>query len=117
MANTSRKPASKPVLVSPKTKSKRQARPGRDGRTLGDRLALAMAYEAGRRHGEYRQADLVADVNALAKASIDDPILTQQMLSAVMLNKVTRSTLTPLLAAACHVNPLWLSDGVGEMFL
>lgn len=116
MATTIRKHAPKPPVTAPKPRSKkRQAQAGRDGKTLGDRLALAMAHETGRRGHDYRQADLLADVNRLAQATDEDPALTQQMLSAIMRNQVTRSSYTPFMAAACHVNPLWLSDGIGNM--
>lgn len=116
MPITAKKPIVRPPIAAPKTRpKKRQARPGTDGRTLGDRLAMAMAHETGRRGREYRQADLLADVNHLAQAPEDDPALTQQMLSAIMRNQVTRSSYTAFMAVACHVNPLWLSDGIGNM--
>ena len=95
---------------------KRQALPGADGKHLGQRLAEAMAYESGRRHREYRQIDLLDDANKLAGRSAENPLLTQQMLSAIMRGTVSRSTATPFLAVACHVNALWLSEGIGKMF-
>jgi hypothetical protein len=93
----------------------RKALAGQDGQTLGQRLKQAMAHETGRRHVAYRQVDLLEDVNKLAGRTAENPVMTQQMLSAIMRNTVSRSTLTSLLAAACHVNPLWLSDGIGQM--
>jgi hypothetical protein len=114
MPNTVRKAVATPQ-VAPKKRGKKQAIPGQDGKTLGMRLELAMAYESGRRGREYRQVDLLADVNRLANAPDDKPVLTQQALSAIMLNKVTRSAYAHLMAAACHVNPLWLSEGIGHM--
>lgn len=116
MPTTARKTAARPPIAAPKARSKkRQAKPGSDGRTLGTRLGMAMAHETGRRRSEYTQADLLADVNRLAQAPEDKPLLSQQMLSAIMVNKVTRSSFSHLMAAACHVNPLWLSDGIGNM--
>lgn len=105
-------------LVRPPPKArppKRQAIPGPDGLTLGQRLTIAIAHETGRRGREYRQVDLLADVNRLAGRRKDDPLLTQQMLSAIMRGTVTRSSSTAFLAVACHVNPLWLGEGVGKM--
>lgn len=99
----------------PKTAKRREAVPGVDGKTLGQRVAEAMAYESGRRRTEYRQADLLADVNHLAGAREENPVMTQQMLSAIMVGKVSRSSLTPLIAAACHVNAVWLGDGAAKM--
>lgn len=106
----------KPVKPLKKARSeKRQAIPGPDGLTLGQRLTMAMAHETGRRGREYRQVDLLADVNRLAGRRKDDPLLTQQMLSAIMRGTVSRSSSAAFLAAACHVNPLWLGEGVGKM--
>jgi len=93
----------------------RQAKPGPDGKTLGQRLREAMAYESGRRGREYLAVDLLADINQLAHKSKDDPLITQQMLSAILTGKVSQTSKTPFLAAACHVNALWLGEGVGRM--
>jgi hypothetical protein len=98
-----------------KVGKQRKAIPGNDGKTLGQRLSEAMAYESGRRRAEYKQTDLLKDVNRLAGSPDDKPAMTQQMLSAITVGKVSRSSLTPLMATACHVNPLWLGDGVGKM--
>lgn len=116
MTSHARKLAKLPV-AAPKAhaKKKKVAKPGQDGKTLGQRLELAMAYESGRRGHEYRQIDLLDDVNRLAKAPSDSPVLTQQGLSAIMLNTVTRSAYSHLMAAACHVNPIWLAEGAGGM--
>lgn len=92
----------------------RKAKPGQDGKTLGQRLSEAMAYESGRRGSEYRPVDLLDDVNNLAGTPKDQPALSQQMLSAILRGTVSRSSLTPLMAAACHVNPLWLGSGIGK---
>lgn len=106
----------KPVRQPQKARlPKRQARPGPDGLTLGQRLHMAIAHETGRRGREYRQVDLLEDVNRLAGRRKDEPLLTQQMLSAIMRGTVSRSSSTAFLAAACHVNPLWLGEGVGKM--
>ena len=106
----------KPVRPPQKARSpKRQAIPGPDGLTLGQRLHMAIAHETGRRGREYRQVDLLEDVNRLAGRRKDEPLLTQQMLSAIMRGTVSKSSSTAFLAAACHVNPLWLGEGVGKM--
>lgn len=98
-----------------KRSKERRAKVGRDGKTLGARLREAMAHEAGRRGAEYLPVDLLSDLNRLAGRSKDDPLITQQMLSAILTDKVTKTTITPYLAAACHVNPFWLGDGNGKM--
>lgn len=115
MTTTARRRIRAPIKAPKTTTKKRQAKPGRDGKILGERLALAMAHETGRRAREYKQADLLDDVNRLAGGPADAPLLSQQMLSAIMTGLVSRSSFSPFMAAACHVNPLWLSDGVGSM--
>lgn len=100
---------------APASAKRRKAVPGADGKTLGQRVNEAMAHEAGRRGREYRQSDVLSDVNHLAGRWSDNPLVTQQMLSAIMLGTVSRSSVTAFIAAACHVNPLWLGQGVGKM--
>lgn len=103
------------VRPEPAPKKRREAIPGPDGKTLGQRVTEAMAYESGRRRFEYRQVDLVEDVNRLGNIPEDQQGKTQQLLSAIMTGKVSRSWLTPFIAGACHVNPLWLGNGAGKM--
>lgn len=94
-------------------KKKRKALPGVDGKTLGQRVAEAMAYKSGRIGREYRDADLLRDVNRLAPAG--EIILSQQMLSAIRRNTVTQTSKTPFIAMACGVNAVWLTHGIGNM--
>src|SRR5690348_14449687 len=94
--------------------SKRVAVPGADGKTLGQRVAEAMAYESGRRGIVYTQKDLIDDVNRLVRTQDETaPLLSQAMASAIMLSKVTRSNFTPDIARACHVDAVWLARGIG----
>lgn len=95
--------------------SERVAKPGADGRTLGQRFREAMAYKSGVMHSEYREIDLVADVNRLVGASKDSPAVSQQVINAILQNKVTRSWVTTFVATACGVNPTWLASGMGSM--
>jgi hypothetical protein len=111
------------VLQMPATKRKtapatarsnrRVALPGQDGKTLGQRVHEAMAYESGRRGYEYRQSDLVDDVRRLSGA--DGSATLQQSISAITRNTVSKSTLTPFIASACHVDGIWLASGLGSM--
>jgi len=99
-----------------KPSSQRVAIPGPDGKTLGQRVAEAMAYETGRRGVSYEQKDLVDDVNRLVAMEGDGgQFLSQQQASAIMRNKVSRSTFTPYIAKACHVDGVWLARGAGSM--
>lgn len=100
-----------------KASSNRQAKiRATDGLHLGHRVALAMAYQSGKRAGRgYAAVDLLADVNRLAGAPPDEPVLSQQMLSEIMRGKVDRSSFTPHIAAACEVDALWLAEGIGTM--
>jgi hypothetical protein len=95
--------------------SKRVAKPGPDGQTLGQRVAVAMGFAAGRRGGEYTEADLLSDVNRMAGAPPDSPLLSQQALNAIRQNKVSRSAFSHLIAKACGVSPDWLAFGIGKM--
>ena len=98
-------------------KNKRVAIPGPDGKTLGQRVREAMAYESGRRGHEYKQTDLVQDVkrvSGMTGPEVDEKL--QQSVSAVMLSKVSKSALTPYIARACHVDPIWMASGLGSMF-
>lgn len=112
MPATKRKQA---VKTAAQPKKRRKAIPGPDGKTLGQRVAEAMAHESGRRHAEYRQVDLVSDVNKLANIPEDQQGKTQQSISAIQVGTVSRSWLTPFIAKACHVDALWLANGAGKM--
>ena len=120
---TGNKDACTVAYMTPKTKvasatvpdpSRRIAKPGPDGYTLGQRVAMAMAYATGRRGGtEYSEADLLRDVNRLAVPGTQ--LLSQQSLNAIRGNKVSRSSFTHLIAKACGVNSDWLAYGIGKM--
>jgi hypothetical protein len=113
------------VLQMPTTQRKGAARapsnqriaiPGPDGKTLGQRVNEAMAFEAGRRRASYAQKDLIEDVNRLVVVEGEAEVLfSQAMASAIMNNKVTRSSFTPYIAKACHVDAVWLARGTGQM--
>jgi hypothetical protein len=91
------------------------AKPGVDGQTLGQRVAIAMGVATGRRGSEYTEADLLSDVNRMAGATLDNPLLSQQTLNAIRGNKVSRSAFSHLIARACGVNADWLAFGIGKM--
>lgn len=102
-------------MPKPKASSRRVAKPGPDGQTLGQRLAQAMAYATGRRAGvEYTESELLRDVNRMAGGP-NSSLLSQQMLNAIRGNKVSRSSFTHLIAKACGVNADWLAFGIGKM--
>jgi hypothetical protein len=102
------KSAQKP---KPASKPKKTAIPGIDGKTVPQRIREAMIYHAGAmRMREYRQADLVRDVNEIYRAEI----LSQQNMSAIM-NSSSYSNFIPLIAKACGVSAVWLAYGVGDM--
>lgn len=105
----------RPVKAPKTPKKERRALPGPDGKTLGQRVSEAMAYKSGRIGREYRPVDLLEDVNRLAYSPPAEPFLSQQMLSAILTNKVTKTSKTPFIAMACGVNPGWLVQGVGKM--
>lgn len=94
---------------------KRVAKQGPDGKTLGQRVLEAMAYKSGRIGQEYRQVDLLRDANFHAGAGMNDPVISQQMLSAIIVGGASQSSMTVYLAQACGVNPVWMSRGVGKM--
>lgn len=93
----------------------RKASPGADGKTLGERLQLAMAHRAGMLGRNYEAVDLLQDANRAAGASMDAPVISQQMISEILRNRTTRSSFTPFLAKACGVSVLWLANGRGQM--
>jgi len=102
--------------AAPVRSNKRQALPGPDGKTLGQRVSEAMAYESGRRRTSYVQKDLIQDVNRFVVVEGESELLfSQPMASAIMLGKVTRSSFTPYIAKACHVDAVWLARGTGTM--
>jgi hypothetical protein len=112
---TSRQKQAPPMRPPKAPSSKRVAKPGSDGQTLGQRVAMAMAFATGRRGQEYTEADLLSDVNRLAGAPLDSPLLSQQALNAIRNNKVSRSAFSHLIAKACAVNADWLAFGIGKM--
>lgn len=99
----------------PTKASERVAVPGPDGRTLGQRLEMAMAHRGGQLGTEYTATDLIRDANRIAGASDESPVISQQMVSAIIRGKVTRSNFTPYLAEACGVRSAWLAQGAGKM--
>lgn len=101
--------------LRPSKASERVAVPGPDGRTLGQRLEMAMAHRGGQLGTEYTATDLIRDANRIAGASDDSPVISQQMVSAIIRGKVTRSNFTPYLAEACGVRSAWLAQGAGKM--
>ena len=103
-----------PSLKAPKPKKERKAYPGVDGKTFGDRIREAMIYRGGQLRCEYRPTDLLREVNALANRNPDNPILSQQLLSALM-KSGNESGLTALIARVCGVDPVWLTLGIGNM--
>lgn len=117
MASAALKKPSKPPKApkAPKAQKERRALPGPDGKTLGQRVAEAMAFKSGRLGREYRPVDLLEDVNRLAHASPTDPFLSQQMLSAILTNKVSSSAKAPFIAIACGVSVTWLIQGIGKI--
>jgi hypothetical protein len=113
---TSKAVARRQLVKPPKPrKEKRRALPGADGLVLGQRVREAMAYKRGRLGTDYRPADLMRDVNKLAKAPADEPFLSQQLLSAILRDEVTETSKTPFIAMACGVSPTWMSLGIGRM--
>lgn len=104
-----------PLPPAKAASNKRVAKPGVDGQTLGQRVAIAMGVATGRRGSEYTEADLLSDVNRMAGATLDNPLLSQQALNAIRGNKVSRSAFSHLIARACGVNADWLAFGIGKM--
>lgn len=96
--------------------NKRVAKPGPDGKTLGQRVTEALAYAAGWKGEKYTQSELLADINRLVESADDDkPYITQQGISAVMRGLVSTSRYTPYIAQLCKVEFRWLDRGLGEM--
>jgi hypothetical protein len=96
-------------------KRERKAIPGSDGKTLGERLQIAMAYKSGVTGRSFDPVDLLDEANKAAGASKEEPLVSQQMISEILRKRTTRSSLTPYLAKACGVSVLWLSNGRGPM--
>lgn len=88
---------------------------GADGRTLRERLDIAMGYKSGLVHRTYTEADLVLDANRIAGATGSDPMISQQSVNAIRRGKSTRSNFTPFLAEACGVRFAWLANGTEPM--
>lgn len=107
------KPIRRPTRAPKPRREKRVALPGPDGRKLGDRVLEAMAYKTGRLGETYRPADLLRDVARISPPG--ETILSQQMLSAILRNTVTKTSKTPLIAQACGVNAIWMAHGIGKM--
>lgn len=107
--------ARKLEVVAPKVaKKKRRARPGADGKTLGQRILEAMAYRAGKLDQPYKIVHLGQDVNELLGCPPDQPELSQQNLSAIIRTS-SDSYYTPFIARVCGVDPVWLAAGIGQM--
>lgn len=105
---SSRKPKK---AAAPATKKRPPPIAGIDGKTVPQRIREAMLYHAGAtRVREYKQADLVRDVNDL----YGHDILSQQTLSALM-NGSSYSQFIPLIAEACGVRSVWLAYGLDPM--
>lgn len=113
------------VTVMPPRKKKRaaimvdepseaRAPVGPDGKTVGMRLTEAMREMRG---PDYRQTDLFLEVNERVGAPADNPLISQQMISAVQNDKVdnTKSFIVGSLAEILGVRPIWLQWGAGSM--
>lgn len=88
---------------------------GADGKTLAQRLEIAMAYKHGQTGAPYSEKDLIIDSNRAAGHSMDNPLISQQIIHAILKGRVARSNFTPFMADALGVRPVWLSGGLGEM--
>lgn len=92
--------------------SVRLARPGPDGKTLGQRIRIAMAHKSAVVGFEYTQAMLTRDVASRKKIPDDNGL--QQTISAAMRTSNT-CKYTPAIAAITGVSTEWLADGNGSM--
>lgn len=93
----------------------REAKPGPDGRTLGDRVNMAMRARSRMLGREYTPAELRADASRSVGLDPDKGqfILTQQALSLILTNQTSESPAAIAMASALGVNALWLQYGRG----
>lgn len=88
---------------------------GADGKTLSQRLEIAMAYKSGRTGFTYTEKQLIIDANRVMGCPEDAPQISQQSVNNIIRGIVARSNFTPYLAEACGVRTLWLSHGITPM--
>lgn len=92
-----------------------EAKRGPDNMTLGERMQLCMDAKSRRLGREYKQKDLLLEVNELLgrDANSEDAVITQQGLSLILNNKRSESNATPAFAVVLECEALWLQYGVG----
>ena len=95
--------------AQPSTK-RRQARPvGGDGKTLGERLRIAM-----REHQPpMTESDLVTACKGYEAHG--KSLVSQQLVNQILKGQNSRSAITPLLAEALGVRAVWLQFGITPM--
>ena len=101
-------------MAGSKPPAPRRARPvGPDGRTLGERVRIAMAES----DPPMTEAELLAECTRIVRAHTTKakPLVSQQLLNAIIRDTVTQSAYTPIIAEALRVRPVWLAFGIGPM--
>lgn len=103
------------VAPQPRTNRQRVPRVGADGRTLGERLQLAMDARSKNLGRKYTPAQLRRDANMHAgrRNEAEDEVISQQNLSLILADRNFESAATPALAAALDVRAIWLAYGAG----
>lgn len=95
---------------TPKRTTRREARPvGVDGKTLGERLRVAMDQH----QPPMTESDVVAACDVYKTGSRN--LVSQQLVNQILKDKNSRSAITPLLAEALGVRAIWLQFGIGPM--
>ncbi len=100
--------------MKPAQPQRRPVEPGYDGKTLGERLRVAMGAQA----PIMRETDLLAacrEVTRIGGQDLDPPLVSQQLLNLILRNEVGRSAVTPIVAEVCGVRAVWLQFGIGPM--
>lgn len=88
---------------------KRHPSIGRDGRTIAERLKIAMDSMG------MSESDLIKRCNEIAGEGDDGkPLVTQQAVNQLRKGKTKASRLVPILAEALDVRAVWLQWGIGE---
>lgn len=102
-------PAKKPATST----KKRKAKPGADGRTIGERAWWAM----GRKGLSYKEAQLVADCQRIAGTdSGGKPRILQQNVNQILSDAGDSSKYAVIVAEALGVRGVWLQFGIGDPY-
>lgn len=83
------------------------------GRSLGDRLKLAMNARGQALGRAYRTKELLADAHKASGLPEGETVCSQQNYSKIVRDQISESAAVPAFAAALGINAIWLQYGHG----